>query len=348
MQFKDYSERLYKTALLTSPLIGLMIVTPVLLYIESLPPEKTYFIEHTVGSVSASAFFVSLHIFLQWLISILLFQYSVSAKATAIWKKSWLRNLLSYLIIYFYVAIVLVLTDTGPLDLSAFEIYPYIGSFVSNSVILIMINLIITQVDKGSLELEKARLQINELKQHQDRLKQQMHPHFLFNALGTLHGLILKDSEKSAQYVEHLAKYLRKSISLSDDDLIPIKKELKFIENYFYLQRLRFSDLIKLEVHIPEDISKQGRLPVFSLQILVENAIKHNSFSKDIPLCISIRQEEHYLLISNNKTPLYTATTSTGHGLKNLTARFQSFTTEVPLILETEETFTVKLKILDL
>ena len=343
-----YKNKLYSVALITSPFIGLLSITPVVLYVISLSPEETAVIDMTVLKTLAVILFSSLNIFIQWVINILLYVYLKSDSPIIDLNIHWMQRSMSYVIVFLYTLVVLSIFDTGELDLSAFDLYPYIGNFVTNSFILLVMNLVITQYEKADLNLEKAEFEIRELIAQQEHLKQQVHPHFLFNALGNLQSLISSHPQNASHYAEKLSRYLRVSLTLAKNDIATIAEEIDFLEDYLYLQRMRFQNSIQYEIKIPNKVIECGKLPIFSLQLLFENAIKHNSFSEDSPLKITVKYtNDEFLEISNNKSPLFIQKESTGIGLQNLTQRYSSFSDE-PLSIEvSEEFYKVKIKVLD-
>ena len=346
---KQYKKKILKTAIITSPIIGLLSITPILLYIDSLPEEKKYFIDTNVIEVVAVVVFTSLNIFLQWMMNAVLLGKFMTEKGLWGMKKGWQRYLVSNFLLFVYIFTIHHEGDTGRLDLATFDLYPYIGSFVTNSVVIVMLDLIVSEVEKSDLKLQKAELEIRELLAQQKHLKQQIHPHFLFNALGTLQSLITKDPATAVVYSEKLSKYLRTSLMLAQNDLISVDGEINFLEDYLFLQKMRFSSHIHYQFNIPSQIRERGKLPVFALQILFENAIKHNSFSKSEPLTIHVNCESGgYLSITNNRIALYAKRDSAGLGLSNLKERFKFFTSKLPVVEETDAYFKVTLKILDL
>ncbi|MNL11282.1 Sensor histidine kinase YehU [compost metagenome] len=132
-----------------------------------------------------------------------------------------------------------------------------------------------------------------------ENLKRKVDPHFLFNALGSLQQLIGKDPLQAKTFVGKMAKVYRKFLSRDESGLATIKEEVVLAEEYFFMQKIRFVDtLIPLEINIsPEAMTLH--IPRFSLQILIENAIKHNELNKEKPLSISIIETQGQLVVRN-------------------------------------------------
>src|SRR4051794_12257407 len=152
--------------------------------------------------------------------------------------------------------------------------------------------------------LKETQKQKNELlrmqmQQQLDNLKGKVNPHFLFNSLNTLSSLIYIDPVKAEQFVEELSSVYRYMLKNNEDDLATLKEELDFINSYFILIQIRFAEGIQTAIEVEERLEKY-RLPAISLQILVENAIKHNIISKEQPLHINITTEGDALVVTNN------------------------------------------------
>lgn len=175
-------------------------------------------------------------------------------------------------------------------------------------------------------------------------LKNQVNPHFLFNSLNTLSSLVHTDANLADQYIQKLASTYRYILDNNQNNLVPVANELKFVTDYFYLHQLRGKEKFRLQIDelIPSDVLV---LPV-SLQLLVENALKHNAATRENPLTIQIRAEESgYLSVSNNKQEMQALGPSTGTGLKNLGERVRQICGRDMVLVETIEYFTVKLPV---
>jgi two-component system, LytTR family, sensor kinase len=218
--------------------------------------------------------------------------------------------------------------------------------FFSNTLIFISLNYVITAYDKKNLELENAQLKIKNIEATYQQLKKQIHPHFLFNSLNTLNSLI-KDNPKNAEiFLKRLSDFLRASIAAHNENMISLRNELKFCIDYLELQKVRFGEALQFTVNIPEDI-KSRFVPVFSIQQLVENAIKHNALTVNSPLLIKVEYNNNRIIISNNIKVKNITEESTGVGLANLTERYKILSGDEVLISTDNGCFTVSIKILD-
>lgn len=176
-------------------------------------------------------------------------------------------------------------------------------------------------------------------------LTNEMDPHFIFNSLNTLNHLIVNYPEQAYSFNNRLAQVYKYFLINKNRELIPLKEELEFIENYFYLLQIRFDNKLQLHKVLTEK-NKTIMIPPCSLQILIENAIKHNEFTDENPLKINISLNEYYLKVSNNIKPKTYAVNSTGIGLRNLSSRYKILFHKDITIETTRENFIVKLPLI--
>ncbi|NUQ82590.1 MAG: histidine kinase [Bacteroidetes bacterium] len=206
-------------------------------------------------------------------------------------------------------------------------------------------------VETVQLELESQKARLSSLQETNmriqvDALKSQINPHFLFNSFSTLLGLIEEKSEKAGPFVQELSNVYRYILLSKDKNLTELKSELEFLDAYTYLLKQRHQDGLHVEVDVPE-AARDLKLPVLTLQLLVENATKHNIISVKKPLIIQIVwQSPGFLSVRNNLQRKPVMTLSTGMGLTNIRERYRFFT-ELPVeIHETSDRFTVTLPLL--
>lgn len=196
-----------------------------------------------------------------------------------------------------------------------------------------------------ALEMEKKELLLRALQQEKaqltsqyEGLKNQINPHFLFNSLNTLTSLIAENPTLAIKFTTQFAKMYRQLLELGEQALIPLSKELELIDTYLFLQKIRFGENISLQKKIHDN---RFSLPPFALQLLVENALKHNLISDEKPLLIVIEQKEATLSISNKINPRPFQIFSTGIGLKNLNNRYQLLTNQSIICAEIAGEFCV-------
>ena len=174
-------------------------------------------------------------------------------------------------------------------------------------------------------------------------LRNEMDPHFIFNSLNTLNHLILNNPSQAHLYNNKLAQVYKYFLINKNRELISLKNELEFIDDYFYLLQLRHDNKLKLETQVCHEAEGAVMIPPCSLQLLVENAIKHNEFSNDDPLLISIVLNNVYVKVSNNMRPKPYPINSTNIGLKNLSSMYKLLCNKDIIIERDKGSFTVKL-----
>lgn len=157
-------------------------------------------------------------------------------------------------------------------------------------------------------------------------LKNQVNPHFLFNSLSILNSLIYEDVNLSAKFVQQLSKAYRYILEQRDQDLILLKTELDFIESYTFLLKIRFENKFEVNINVPNEIKNRYQIAPLALQLLVENAVKHNRMSIAEPLKVDIHYEEPFLIIENPLQLRDQPDVSTGVGLSNIANRYALLT----------------------
>lgn len=188
------------------------------------------------------------------------------------------------------------------------------------------------------LEKEKSQVQF-------DNLKNQINPHFLFNALTSLNSLILENQELASQFLQHLSKVYRYVLQNKDKNFVSLQTEWEFIKNYIFLAHTRFGKALRIEMMNCDAQMDRAIVPV-TLQTLVENALKHNVAEEARPLTVRIFCADDYLVVENNLQKRGLVETSNKLGLDNLKSLYQ-FLTERPVIIEsTESTFRVKVPLI--
>lgn len=171
------------------------------------------------------------------------------------------------------------------------------------------------RINLQKLQKEQALLKAN-------ALKKQLNPHFMFNTLNVLSGLIHEDIAKSDKFIKELSEIYRYVLEQSEETLSTLKKEVKFIESYFYLLKIRFEEKLQYDIKIPvENLNLQ--IPSLTLELLVENAIKHNIISEKSPLTIEIYLHQHNLIVKNNLQLREDEVQSIGKGINNLQERLK-------------------------
>jgi sensor histidine kinase YesM len=193
------------------------------------------------------------------------------------------------------------------------------------------------QKTKENEQLKRAYLQA-EL----ELLKGQLNPHFLFNSLSSLSGIIREDPQLAQHYVSQLSKVFRYSLQQSGTSMVTLKEEVGMIMAYSELLTMRFEKGFKMDVDIDSDFLSQ-HIPHLSLQLLLENAAKHNIATAKKPLKVSVFVDGGYLIVRNNLQPIANPESSTGIGLVNLNERYKILMGREIEIIRSDDYFTVKL-----
>jgi hypothetical protein len=196
-------------------------------------------------------------------------------------------------------------------------------------------------------ERQRRNLEVERLKQAQleanlSNLKEQMSPHFLFNTLNTLSAIT--DDQLVKAYVSELATVYRYMLVHNKSHLVVLEHELNFIKSYLYIIKMRMGSAIEIEISLEENLM-QTKIPPLALQLLLENAIKHNVALPDKPLKIMLYNDPSYIIVSNTLSPKKAQYVSTGVGLNNLLNRYQLLFSQNLLIAKSTTLFTVKLPI---
>lgn len=173
-----------------------------------------------------------------------------------------------------------------------------------------------------------------------ESLRNQVNPHFLFNSLNALTNLVYEDQDKAAKFIKQLSEVYRYLLETRDKKIVPLEEERKFLESYLFLQQIRFGDKLKLNISLDKT---PCMLAPLVLQMLVENAIKHNEISEESPLCIRIYAEPDFIVVENNlQKKSILNEDSPGIGLENICKRYE-FLTDKKIEITRNEKFIVRL-----
>ncbi len=192
--------------------------------------------------------------------------------------------------------------------------------------------------------LLNERLEKEKIANKYESLRKQVSPHFLFNSLNALSSLVYEDQDLAVKYIKQLADVYRYVLDAKEKDIVTVGEELEFLSAYIFLQKIRYGENLNIEIQITTG-NKTHILPM-ALQLLLENAIKHNVVSMQDPLFISIRSEADTIVFENTLKPRKSQERPSGTGLKNLRERYRFFTDRQVEILPSEDKFTVKIPIL--
>jgi sensor histidine kinase YesM len=246
-----------------------------------------------------------------------------------------------YTVITIYLVLVFVKEVFG-LNIGAISNTIYMSMTITVAISLVLtsrtflINWRQTAIDAEKFKKESASAKF-------ESLRSQVNPHFLFNSLNALTNLVYEDQDKAAKFIKQMSDVYRYLLETKDKEIVPLEEEKKFLTSYLFLQQIRFGDKLKLTISIDNE---KGMIPPLVLQMLVENAIKHNIIAEDKPLHISIYMQPEYIVVENNlQKKNILVEDSTGIGLDNICKRYEFLTDRKVEVIDGEK-FTVRLPLI--
>lgn len=269
----------------------------------------------------------------------------------------WSSRIAYRIVLQFFSSILISVTIASLLTTLANLLTPYthdlLHTIVINSLIVLVINIILMvglealfffrESRLSKLKAEKLEQELSQIRF--EVLKNQINPHFLFNSLNVLSSLISKDTQKAQQFIDEFAMIYRYVLETIEKPVVSLSKELEFVRSYLFLQRIRYGESLESEINLNSDLMEYY-LPPLSLQVVLENAIKHNLISREQPLKISIYAEGDILVIKNSLQRKRSIGKSTGIGQQNLVKRFALVSGQTPLFLIENEYYIVKLPLI--
>jgi len=321
-----------KVALYTTPVIAALSMSPIAILQR-----------YTLGKYTIAVFFTMSLVLFLWSINI--FLWYMGAKSTT--NRTLLSIVVSSALAVFVVLVLFQDHMSMPISHHINFHFHLILFFAVNIVVIIVQNLVITRQQNAEMELENQALKLKNMEAINQQLKQQIQPHFLFNSLSTLKSLMAANPESAEDYLIRLSDFLRASLSSHGLNTAPLTNELHLTVNYLEMQKIRFGEALKFVIQVPQEIQATYYLPAFSLQMLTENAIKHNILTLDRPLVITISWREGVITVSNNLQKKEADTKGTGVGLANLQERYRILSGNNIVIEEKEDTFSVSIKALE-
>jgi two-component system, LytTR family, sensor kinase len=194
-------------------------------------------------------------------------------------------------------------------------------------------------------QIENIQRDRRQLELQFEALKSQISPHYLFNSLNTISSLIFKDLPSAEQFIRRLAQTYQFILTTQNKRYVRLQEEIDFLQSYYYLLRIRFQHQLEVEINVPNNLM-DSKIPPLTLQMLVENAVKHNPVRHDKKLFIYITAQDNvYLKVINTKTGEHDQVTSFHIGLENIQKRYQYFT-DKQIKIKDEEKFSVSLPLI--
>lgn len=228
------------------------------------------------------------------------------------------------------------------------SIWEYLASMQYGEAVVasILLNVFAVTVIEFFIQNRKNQeLQETNSKMQYQQLKSQINPHFLFNSLNVLVSLINKDGKRATDYTKKLSEVYRYVLTHDLEDTVLVGDELEFISNYIEILQIRFGDGLKFVSEIKESDTHR-LIPPMSLQVLIENIVKHNAVTLSNPLTIHLSSDNECLIVSNNIIPRFKVEESMGIGLENLKEKYHIISGKTVVVEQNEKEFTVKLPLL--
>lgn len=199
---------------------------------------------------------------------------------------------------------------------------------------------------KQELEEQNLRLENENILSQFETLKNQISPHFLFNSLNALASLIKSNPNEAIAFTTVFSKLFRNTLQLKDRHLITLEEEIEHVTTYIQLQQIRFGENLNFSVALDKEVLSYY-VPPFALQMVIENAIKHNAISKTKPLKISVSSENEQLIIANTLQLRKVVEDSTNIGIQNIISRYKYITESIPTFQKKENEFVVHLPLIN-
>jgi len=323
-------KRLLQAILLSSPIVALVMTTPV--FIASNLPIKFFPLILGMGTIIA---------LINWLAHAVAFYQLKGKWATPIRRYFVVLGVLS-LIIGATSGFVPRIPDSMVIDTTIAISMRFLMELTVSAITFIIFHLIVTVYQKEQLSEENNRLSLANLEAQHKQLKEQLNPHFLFNALSMLKSLIRRKPDLAQEYLVKLSDFLRQCVR-NNKDMVSLEEEVKLCNDYLDLQKVRFRDALQYSLNISTTALHTYQLPFFSLQLLAENAIKHNILTPDEPLHIDISIDNEQLVIVNNLQLKTQKEPSTKAGLQNLGERYKILIGRPIHIEKTDQHFSIHL-----
>lgn len=334
---------LIRLALITAPLFAFIRVFPFMMSEPLTAARNLFGITMVFGNTTAC-----------WILNILLlYLFSNLSKEPPAWMRYIVSTVLCALtaLVLFRLFIPLhnlpAMPLPRPMPPGGGFLIPVMQSISINAFVLVLIDLVMLRNKKDRIAVENTTLKIANLEARHIQLQQQLQPHFLFNSLNVLQALIKKHPVRAGEYVARLSELLRHSVHYSGQSMVTLQEEIGLCSNYLEMQQVRFGKALSYKVELPDQMINGGKVPSYSLQLLVENAIKHNRFTVESPLAISITAKDgRTITVANNLQPKPVTDHSGRTGLKNLEERYRILCNEGIVVEPGGERFMVHIKTL--
>ena len=312
---------------------GLIVFLASVISLIQLPAYRTSFsLSEFIGSVALCLPFMVITIYIDYKF--------VDYFNKSFWqsKSLWMRIMAESFITILLALIVLVIGNLPFKPIFDIPTESIVISVLFNCFAVLLIEFYVNIRNSNELQKEYMKIQYRQL-------KSQINPHFLFNSLNALVSLINKDSDRASEYVKKLSEVYRYVLTYDMKDVVTLGEEIVFIKNYMEILILRFGKGLSFKMEVGKDYLSYN-VPPMTLQLLVENAVKHNIITPSCPLNISISIHNGMLCVSNNVTPRNHAESSNGIGLNNLNEKYRFLANKGIDVSVDESVYLVKLPLI--
>jgi sensor histidine kinase YesM len=288
-------------------------------------------------------------------ITVLLFYFILSWFNKRItWKNHWYSRLfLDIAVVIFHTFIFILIANTSvaqQIMVNQFPRFPrellYVMPLTMNALILVTLEMFLAMEERNILELQLAQMEKEQINAKYGALKEQIDHHFLFNNLSVLSSLIYEDVERADRFIQDFASTYRYVLHINQRNLVSVKEELDFIDTYLNLYKCRFEDGFDYTLNVDKSYCNR-MIPPLTLQVLVENAIKHNIVSRQQPLNLRIYCNEKSLVVRNTLQLKSDRIISTQTGQINLVEKYRLLGTELPVFKAEKGEYVVTIPLIE-
>ncbi len=337
-------------AIIVSVVVAILIHFPEIIALFLSSEIQTFFPDITVGDVVSEVVYTFLSLSLIFALNIIIFKFNLLMASV-----TWRRIMLSFIFSFFLSSILskcFILLhehlDIPAIDSARHYILHPLRDFIIACVATGTCYMLYLLRRQQAITMEVQQLRLENIRNQYEALKHQLNPHMFFNSLNTLQALVREDSQRAQSYIQELSKVLRYTLEVGDLHNTNLRSEMEFTQAYIYLLKVRYEENLAFDIDI-DDKFLECRLPNISVQVLVENAVKHNEISSRRNFTISIRTDDNGNLCVSNPIQLKRfPVISGGIGLSNLSKRYELLFHRDITIMRKDNIFTVKLPLVKL
>lgn len=332
---------------LISLMVAFLIHFPELVSLFDMTGDKTLFPDMSVWDVANEVFFTFVSLLLLFAMNTWLFGFN-RPMARISWRKlvfsfvlTWLvNNLLGHGFVLLHHQF-----DIPAIDALVHHYLHPLRDFIMSCVVTGSCCMIYLMRKSQWVQVENQQLRTENLLNQYEALKSQLNPHMLFNSLNTLRSLIRETPDRAQEYLQELSHVLRYTLQGNECRSVSLREEMEFVNAYIFLLKMRYEDNLRFDIRLGEELEVK-QLPPMSVQLLIENAVKHNEISNRRPLTISVRVDGDALTVSNLIQSKRTESRGLGIGLANLGKRYNLLFKRDISVRQDDRTFTVTIPLI--